>query len=432
MQVYAEDLQNAAWRTVALAEVPTKFQDLRLARNLDPQKPFAEKKEVTVLTTGQTLQVADMRTAELETYDSLARVFSLLSTLSSHPGPAPGSPGLPPMTDAPPPPGSPGLPPMTDVPPGLPDVDAGKANLAKFAWILQWPKLSEEEKRAKYSEFACHELNFFLARKDAPFFQKVVLPYLRNKKDRTFMDDYLLGNDLHHYLEPWAFAWLNAAERCLLAQRLPGEAALMARHERELWEMVTPDTAREDLLFETALRGRSLTEAELGDFAAGQVPARWRRDARRGGGSGGGGAIGSTGLFPVPRTPGAAAESRFAKSGAGKLTISGASGFAGGAVTAMPAPAVPAAPPVAQLAAPAETAKDAATQLGIQIEQNNLKELEIDQVLRERQQVRQFFRALGPTKEWAENNYYHLPMGEQGPLLVPVERLLARLRRLGW
>ena len=34
----------------------------------------------------------------------------------------------------------------------------------------QWPKLKEDEKRVKYSEFACHELNLFLQHKDKPFF----------------------------------------------------------------------------------------------------------------------------------------------------------------------------------------------------------------------------------------------------------------------
>ncbi|MDQ3625074.1 MAG: hypothetical protein M3463_21780, partial [Verrucomicrobiota bacterium] len=69
VQVYAEDLTSAAWRTVALDEAPTKFQDLRLARNLDPQKPFTEKKQVTALNAGQALTLADILTSELESYD---------------------------------------------------------------------------------------------------------------------------------------------------------------------------------------------------------------------------------------------------------------------------------------------------------------------------------------------------------------------------
>ena len=130
MQVYAEDLDNAVWQSFALDEQPTKFRELRLARNLDPAKPFTEKKEVSVLATGATLTLADILTSEFEVYDSLPSVHALLTTLN------------------------------------------GDANFAKFAWILQWPKLKDEEKRAKYSEFACHELNFFLARKDAAFFEQ--------------------------------------------------------------------------------------------------------------------------------------------------------------------------------------------------------------------------------------------------------------------
>ncbi len=39
---------------------------------------------------------------------------------------------------------------------------------------------------------------------------------------------------------------------------------------------------------------------------------------------------------------------------------------------------------------------------------------------RARQQVRAFFRALGPTKEWAENNYYKLRISEQNGELITV------------
>jgi hypothetical protein len=42
------------------------------------------------------------------------------------------------------------------------------------------------------------------------------------------------------------------------------------------------------------------------------------------------------------------------------------------------------------------------------------------EVDRQRALVRQFFRALGPTKEWAENNYYQLPIGQQNAELIPI------------
>ena len=224
LQIEAENLTNAVQRTVALPEAGTKFQDLRLARNLDPAKTYTEKKEATILSTGQALTLDDILTSDLETYDSLASVHALFMTLS------------------------------------------GDARLAKFAWVLQWPKLKDEEKRAHYSEFACHELNLFLARKDKAFFDSVIVPYIRNKKDKTFMDEYLLDSDLHGYSEPWAFSRLNVAERCLLAQRLPDEAAATARHLRELWELLPPDQERTNFLFETALHGRALMLGDAGGF----------------------------------------------------------------------------------------------------------------------------------------------------------------------
>jgi hypothetical protein len=123
-------------------------------------KPFTQKKEITVLETGKTLTLADILTSELETYDTLGGVHSLFTTLS------------------------------------------GNGHLAEFAWLLNWPNLKDDEKRAKYGEFACHELSFFLSRKDKPFFDQVIKPYLANKKDKTFMDEFLLGLDLKNTSNP--------------------------------------------------------------------------------------------------------------------------------------------------------------------------------------------------------------------------------------
>ncbi|MEZ0385958.1 MAG: hypothetical protein ACAI34_02735, partial [Verrucomicrobium sp.] len=187
VQIYAEDLSQAVSQRMALPEVPTKVGDERLMRPLDPTQPFTEKKEVTVLEKGQKLTLDDIVTSELETYDTLGSVYSLFSTLSQN------------------------------------------ATLPKFAWILEWPKLNDADKRSRYGEFACHELNFFLARKDPAFFTTVVKPYLAHKKDKTFMDEFLLGADLSKYLEPWRYAMLNTVERALLAQRIPGEAPRAAR-----------------------------------------------------------------------------------------------------------------------------------------------------------------------------------------------------------
>ncbi len=388
LQIYAEDLQNASWRTLTLPEAPTKFIDQRLARNLDPVKPFTQKKEITVLESGKVLTLADVLTSQLETYDTLGGIHSLFTTISND------------------------------------------GYLAQFAWLLNWPKLDEDAKRAKYGEFACHELNFFLSRKDKAFFDAVVKPSLANKKDKTFMDEYLLGLDLAPHLEPWAYARLNVVERILLAQRIKDEAPNTARHVRELWEMIPPNPELQDQLFETALRGRTMEEGALYSDASGYgaamnpapppplapmspmpAAAAAPADAFAAGGAATSGSsnissitrqrsLNSLELQQLPAAKialdkdasvkemtalGEKREEALRKSGSGGWALSGVNSYSGGTI----------------------------------ISGGVLYFGDVD-AKEARKAVRVFFRALGPTKEWAENNYYKLRITEQNADLVTV------------
>ena len=188
--VVAVDPQNTACRSVALPESARSCVDLRLAQGLDPAKHFTQQKQISVVDQGETFRVEDITTARFELYDSLAKVHALMVTLSSNP------------------------------------------NLVEFGFLLNWDQLKPEEKRAKYSKYACHELNYFLLRKDPAFFEAVVLPYLKNKKDKTFLDQWLVGEDLQGYFDPWKYAQLNVVERILLAQRVAGEQPQTMRGNR--------------------------------------------------------------------------------------------------------------------------------------------------------------------------------------------------------
>ncbi len=409
VQIYAEDLHEAVWRSFALPEVPTKFADLRLARNLDPAKPFTQKKEVTVLEAGRTLTLADILTSELETYDTLGGIHALFTTLSHD------------------------------------------ANLAQFAWVLQWPKLKDDEKRAKYSEFACHELHLFLARKDPAFFEKVIKPYLANKKDRTFMDDFLLGNDVKPYLEPWAFEKLNAAERALLGQRLPDEATNLSRNLREKWELLPPNPERLDVLFETGLRGRALEQADAGN-ALGLELREERAKAEHA-------AKPSSNLAPAkpmgaadaphpvptidPSSPVISFNGKaYATNGTGLSVTAGTLelGRAAGEKKAHGL-AFSAAEMEGLADAKKELAEDMPALRGALkqadarrkvLDESGLVEKEGEDKSHQwgyfagdvagenRAQVRAYYRLLGATKEWAENNYYRLRIQDQNATLVPV------------
>ena len=95
----------------------------------------------------------------------------------------------------------------------------------------------------------------------AEFFAQVVKPYLANKLDKTFVDEWLLDRDLATYLEPWRFARLNTLERILLGGRIEGERDAMNRRIREQFELLPPQEDRDDMLFQTALLGRALEAA---------------------------------------------------------------------------------------------------------------------------------------------------------------------------
>src|SRR5262249_3324029 len=218
IHVVAVDPASTTYRSITLPEQKASFVDLRLRNGLDPKAHFTQQKQISVLESGKPFVLADAAGAHFEVYDSLPKVYALYSTLSKDP------------------------------------------KLAEFAFILTWPKLKPEEKRALYSKFACHELNFFLLKKDPDFFHNVIRPFLANKKDKTFLDHWFLGDDLREFLQPWQYGRLNAVERVLLAQRLAGEPAKTSRHEQDLLRLQPPNMDRFLILFDTSVKGSALSK----------------------------------------------------------------------------------------------------------------------------------------------------------------------------
>jgi hypothetical protein len=230
LHIVAVDPRSTAYRSLSLPEPKAAFVDLRLANGLDPKLNFAQQKQVSVADGKQPFAIADITSARLETYDSLAKVYSLYVTLSNNP------------------------------------------TLIEFGFLMNWPNLKPEEKRVQYSKYACHELHFFLYHKDPEFFRAVVQPYLKNKKDKQFLDHWLLGDDLAAYAQPWNYAQLNAAERILLSQRVAADRQHTVRDTADRFALIPRDVERFHMLFETALKGRALESSSLltltgaGDF----------------------------------------------------------------------------------------------------------------------------------------------------------------------
>ena len=307
------DGDSSVQRQLCLDEVDMAPRDLRLADGLNPKEDFCEHKQTAALNQGDRLKLVNSTITRFQGYASLADVFHLLSSLS------------------------------------------GDKTLPKFAFILGWPELDADEKCNRYGEFACHELNFFLQRKDPAFFKSVVQPYLCAKKNKTFLDHYLLESDLSAYLTPWAYARLNIVERILLC-RCEGEAVWTIRHVDDECDLLKPSAAEENQLFQAALKGKMDSQPPMA----------------------------------VPAQP-------------GRLAMSNRMAYA---------------PPKKR--GGQSFARQADDEGDAFLSRSAASEDELDLALRE--EVAPAYFPMDKTQEWAENNYYRLPLKRQVASLVRVNR----------
>ncbi len=356
--VVAIDPDDTVCRVVALSEPKRHFVDLRLAESLDSREHFTQQKTVSVVNKGEEFTVADMRTARVEAYDSLAGVHKLLATLSHNP------------------------------------------TLIEFEFLTHWPDLSTEAKREKYSKYACHELNFFLYKKDPAFFQDTVLPYIKNKKDKTFLDRWLIGADLTQYLTPWAYERLNTAERILLGQRRADQQKATTRFVQEQYDLIPPDAERFNFLFDTALKGNALEASPTTSLGTVMLRSRnigsvrrllqtldeKRLDAAR------------PAPAALPRS-----EKRLAKSRKSPREME------------------------ERLGEENKKAADRGPQAmfglnahGTSGKRKSAADFYYKEDLKRRSLARQLYIKLDTTREWAENNYYHVPIEQQNAKLVQV------------
>ena len=367
VHVVAIGRTDAVFRRVSLADAGAKFRDMRLAGTLDLDGRFTERKTVSLLEKDDRLHIDDVRAAEMQSYDTLASVYSLYMTRSNNP------------------------------------------TLAEFGFVLNWATLTDQQKQAEYSKYASHELSFFLSRKDPEFFKTTILPYLKNKKDKTFLDHYLLGGDLSRFLDPWRYGRLNTAERVLLAHRLGEEEREAARrHLADLYALLPPNPSQRELLFATALRGRSLSvgggEGLRLDAIVDEVAALEPSDA-------------PVAAFSAPRAPAAPPQGPPTKPGAAAPSLR----------MARESLAKESEKKVAEAAG--EMADKKANMAESRRSRESLLaaglgdldgEKAVARDLADRQAARGFYRKMPKVKEWAENDYYQVLIQDQLADLVKI------------
>ena len=192
LQIVACDPVTILQRTVTAELKNAETVDLRLAKSLDAKIPLLFERGVSIASPDNPLDLKSLGSAQLQVYASVRALLKLYKTLVNDP------------------------------------------RLGDFDELGIWHTLDREAKLDAYSRLASHELHLFLSFHDQSFFNEVIKSYLENKKEKQFIDHWLLGDDLSPYTKLWRYNQLSAAERTLLAMRLPDARETVRRELREI------------------------------------------------------------------------------------------------------------------------------------------------------------------------------------------------------
>jgi len=218
VQVVALDGDQLLSGSMVRTEAPLVPRPRQLQRAFDLQQDLVDLKRVVPLVADATVPLRDTAPNRVALIDSLARVRAMFTSI------APDAPSR------------------------------WFAGSDEFGFLLDWPKLDDVGKRAAYSAHACHELHFFLWHEDRAFFDAVVRPAIGCKRVKTFVDHWLLGDDVQRFVEPLAYERLNVVERAMLGRRLGGAVAdAIARDLQEAIRARPKDANETDRRFECAL-----------------------------------------------------------------------------------------------------------------------------------------------------------------------------------
>lgn len=324
-----------------LPDTELEPREVRLLGGLDPARNFSRQKTVRRIDGSAPVVFPDLATTRYQVIRDFGQAFDLLATLS------------------------------------------GEATMSEFAFLKQWSGLDRDAKREKYGKYASHELHLFLYQRDRAFFDQVVKPYLANKKDKTFVDRWLLDALLPEDTRLDRIQDRNALELALLARR-GGDAAAMRAALREAWELLPPDPDG------FARRVRAALKAGELDEVASLARDEMKKKAEK--------------------------SSRYRRQVAESVAMRESVALEARSPESAPAPA-----------ARMVDAEDSVSFAAAQALPKEMEELRRDISLEDFDAMDGFageatrlYRALPKTKEWAEQNYYHVRAAEDLPDRLPV------------
>lgn len=340
LTVVAIHATGADSREVVLPETELMVRDQRLKAAFPRDAHLAQSQRVEILSANEKKILGDPRTRRLQTYASIADVYRLYGTLLQNP------------------------------------------EWEKFRFITKWHELSDADRRARYNEMACHELNFFLYHKDRKFFDAVIKPLIAQKLDKQLVDRWLLGESLESFDQLWRVQRLNTLERILLAQSIEARRGGTGRWLSNVVEANPLDPQWRSQRFEVALRGMALDSSVDGRFLTDEFESLGTHDLR-------------------------------AKNGA---IDAGGLGGLGGARAAFDAPA-------GEMDAKKSSGakRDRRREFAKEMKDSDSSSLSSDAFGVERMSAGrpELFTTLDQTREWAETQYYHVRLQNQVSALIP-------------
>ncbi|EMI18822.1 hypothetical protein RMSM_04248 [Rhodopirellula maiorica SM1] len=246
LQIIVSDPSTVIQRTLTAPLEEVETLDLRLANAIDADKAVSFERAVTVVSEDKPLDIQQLGSAQLQVYGSVGALLKLYRTL------------------------------------------VHDDRLDEFDTLAAWDHLDTTAKLEAYSRLASHELHLFLWAHDRNFFDEVIRPYLANKKEKQFVDHWLLEDDLKPYTSLWQYNQLNFAERALLAIRVPEVRDAIRRELKERVERQDTNYQQVRINIESALKADAMFDDFAGDMLFGAI-AENEEFGGSGGGMGGGG-----------------------------------------------------------------------------------------------------------------------------------------------
>tara|TARA_R110002073_G_scaffold318641_2_gene492829 strand:- start:512 stop:6865 length:6354 start_codon:yes stop_codon:yes gene_type:complete len=249
LQIVISDPSTVIQRTVTAPLDDIETIDLRLAKAIEAEKAVSFERAVTIVSKEKPLDFQQLGSAQLQVYGSVGALLKLYRTLVHDP------------------------------------------RFDEFDELAAWDQLDKAAKLEAYSRLASHELHLFLRAHDPAFFADIIKPYLENKKEKQFVDHWLLEDDLKPYTDLWKYNQLNYAERALLAIRMPEVREQVRRELKEWVDLQDTDYQQVRINIESALKANVMFDDVASDMMFGAIAEseEFGGSGMGGGGMGGGG-----------------------------------------------------------------------------------------------------------------------------------------------